>query len=163
MIIIGLTYDESNGLFSVPVILSRIGYKTSFNTQNLRIQTNMYIDTGSSLTSIIDIDASRLGIDSSSLPKENIGGVGGITNIPVTNEIAITLLDLQNSPINVKLEKVAIFPSVVKRKIDKGGGLYRQKGTVEGRMVNILGLDSLESLRGKLIINMKGKDGKIEI
>ena len=132
------------------------------NTGNIPLNL-MYLDTGSSLTSIVDIDAAELEIDVPSLPREDVGGIGGVTSLPVTSNVTVTVLDSQNDPINLKMEKVAIFSATVKRKIKRNNGLYTQKGIVEGKMFDLFGLDVLEQLKGELIINMEKKKGRIEL
>lgn len=163
MAFIELSYDESKKLFAIPVILSRNKRTSSLKTETLHKQKLMYVDTGSSRTSIVDSDAVELEINVGNLPKEDVSGIGGITQLPVSNEITITLLDSQRLPVSIQLEKVTIFSSLVKRKIERNKGVYKERGYTQGKMVNIFGLDSLELLKSELIINMKEKKGRVEL
>ena len=163
MSFIELSYDESKKLFAVPVILSRVKHLSGIKNQPISKQKLMYLDTGSSRTSIVDIDAIELEIDVESLPREDVGGIGGVTPLPVSNDVTVTVLDSQNNPINLKMEKVAIFPSTVKRKIRRNNGVFKERGYVQGKMFDLLGLDALEQLKGELIINMEKKKGRIEL
>lgn len=163
MQVIDLNYDRSKKLFAIPVMLGRMRYMSGTQFSPKYIQAIMYLDTGSNRTSIIDEEAAKLEIDASVLPREEVGGVGGMTSLPAFEGLTITILDSEGNPINIRMDKVVIFPSKIKKKIEKNNGIYTQHGTVEGKMFNLFGLDAVEKINGMLVIDMANKKGHIEV
>ncbi|MCW6167900.1 MAG: hypothetical protein LVQ64_05595 [Thermoplasmatales archaeon] len=78
---LALVLDPEKGLYSAPVMILR--GRTSLST-TFPEATNfeMYVDTGSTITSISEDIARKLGLDLSQFPREHLGGIGGIRMPP---------------------------------------------------------------------------------
>lgn len=160
---INLTFDINRKLFSLPVmLLKRI--KNMMNTSHQiteRCFSIMYLDTGSNLTSITDLEAMKLKLDMNGLKFQKVGGIGGFVNTLKTHEVKVYVQSSSNT-IFVKLDRIAVHPSEIRGKISKKG-IYKAKGVESAEMINLFGLDTLEKLNGKLEINMRDKSGNITI
>lgn len=123
----------------------------------------MYLDTGSSLTSINEKVATDLGINLHGLDTQSIGGIGAIKNTPIFRNVSLYFLLEGGTPHGVTLEKIAIHPdkiSDVKHKNDKN---LKRKVTTSFEMVSLFGIDALEKIGGELVINAKNKSGYIDL
>ena len=80
---IRLSWDAGKKFFSLPVHLQRNTSGFSEPPQYVSAETLMYIDTGSGISSITDREALQLGVEISSLPKKPIGGIGGLSDMPI--------------------------------------------------------------------------------
>ena len=167
MAIIDLIFDEKRNLFSIPVILVKkqvrgIGNISGKPSKLEWCNAIMYVDTGSNLTSITEIEVDKLNLNREAFKTQRVGGIGGFMETPTTNEVTITIMS-GNSMINVNLDKIATHPSQLKRKIQKKQGIIVQRGEEKLEMVCLFGLDALEKLGGKLELDVRNKSGKIII
>lgn len=164
---IELSFDENKNLFSIPVILTRkvdkpqYGSVSQFKASH-HINEVMYIDTGSSLSSITQGIADKLSIDVNSLTLSEVGGIGGITMIPVTDDIIIIVGSNDSQFKEIKLDKIAVNPDNLTKKIKKGKGAFKQRGESSTPMFALCGLDALAQMGGKLILDIRNKEGRIE-
>ena len=77
------------------------------------------------------------------------------------SNIAVLMSDKGALP--VMLERIAVHPSEIRKKIRKNSGMFVQKGEQTVEMISLFGLDALEKLGGVLEIDMKNKTGKVNI
>jgi hypothetical protein len=159
---IGLTWDKAKKLFSVPVHLQHRTTPSGEPPKYQGCQTIMYVDTGSSLTSITDREAAELLIDVPSLSKEDVAGIGGITKIPIAREIILYFLLADGNPYGLSLDKVAVQPEEISRVREKNRGIYKQTRSIGGKAVCLLGLDAIEKMNGVLSIDMRSKSGSVK-
>jgi hypothetical protein len=167
MAIIDLIFDEKRNLFSIPVILVKkpvrgIGNIPDKSSKLEWCNALMYVDTGSNLTSITEIEVDKLNLNRGAFKNQRVGGIGGFMETPTTNEVTITIMS-GDSMIDINLDKIAAHPSQLKRKIQKKQGVYVQKGEEKLEMICLFGLDALEKLGGKLELDVRNKSGKIII
>jgi hypothetical protein len=120
----------------------------------------MYLDTGSNLTSITDIEAGKLNLDTSTFKPQKVGGIGGFVDTPTTDEVDIYVQGDKDT-LQVKLDRIAVHPSQIRKKVKKKSGMYAERGERSAEMISLFGLDALEKLGGKLEINMREKTGTI--
>jgi hypothetical protein len=161
---IELVFDNSKKLFSIPVMLIKRA-PPSFGIPAKappHVNAIMYIDTGSNLTSVTDNEAKRLEISNDNLTSEDVGGVGGMSKIPISNQISIFVMDKNNSTLEIKLERIGVNPEKMIKKVEKNRGTYKERGTSTAQMICLFGLDAIEKIRGKLEIDMVSKTGEIQ-
>ncbi len=159
---IKLTWDKNKRLFSFPIMIMRSSSEpTGFQNQQ-HVKTEIYVDTGSSITSITDSEASLLGLDINRLPTEKTAGISGMTSTHYASDLTLIALSSGN-PVPAKLSKIAVLPSNLVNKREKTRGEFKETRTYESIMVCLCGLDLLEYWRGKLILDLEKKTGVIEI
>ena len=149
-----LTWDVNNHLYSFPALLmyrseTGAGVPGEFKDNYSRTNTVMYVDTGSTLTSITVTEAIGLGIEINSLPLEDVGGIGGTAKHPMAQNIIFTILS-DKGPRQATLSNVAVLPAAVRRKVEKKNGVYKERGYVEGKMFALCGLRDRASSPGPL-------------
>jgi hypothetical protein len=160
---VDLTFDKTRHLFSLPVTLLRKPEPTFGGPANPPyIYRSMYLDTGSNLTSITDKEASGLGINPERLRVEDVGGIGGMTRVPITHDVIIVVLDRNQNPAEIRLDNIGVHRTEIKRKIEKTHGVFKEKGYVGAQMVCLFGLDAVEKLKGKIELDMVSKKGEIQ-
>ena len=160
---INLAWDKNKQLFSFPVMILKLSYGMPGSKENsLHLNTVIYVDTGSSISSITDNEASKLGLDINKLPTEKTLGIGGLTATRYAKDLTFIALST-NSPLQAKLAKVAVLPSKVVVKREKNRGEYRETQNYEGNMLCLCGLDLLQYWHGKLVLDLDKMTGVIEI
>lgn len=143
---IELTYDSERELFSAPVLL------TVGSGGDLRYQSEeMYVDTGSSISSVAVGTAEALGLDPSTLPRETIGGQGGFAAEPVASGVSVAIGGRQ-----VELDKVRIALEL-REKVRKKSGKMRRVGERVVPALSLLGLDALRKLGARLIVDLSSQ------
>lgn len=161
-----LTWDVNNHLYSFPALLmynsgTGVGIPGEYKDNYSKTNTVMYVDTGSTLTSITETEAISLGIVISSLPLADVGGIGGTAKHPMARNIIFVILS-DKGTLQATLSDVAVLPTAVRRKVEKKNGVFKERGYVEGKMFALCGLDLLEKLGGKLYLDPISKSGHIE-
>lgn len=161
-----LTWDANNHLYSFPALLMYVsgpgvGIPGEFKPNYSKTNTLLYVDTGSTLTSITETEAFRLDIKISSLPLMDVGGIGGTAKHPMAQNIIFVILS-DKGPRQATLSNVAVLPTAVRRKVEKKNGVFKERGYVEGKMFALCGLDLLEKLGGKLYLDPISRSGRIE-
>lgn len=122
--------------------------------------TLMYIDTGSSSTSITDIDAKELGVDINGLDMELTGGVGGFVHLPYISNLTF-LLQGENSDYCIfTLKTVFIIKSKAKEKKVTGKGKHKET-SFTGDFFPLLGIDAFNELKGELYLSPSKGEGQI--
>ncbi|MCL5732098.1 MAG: hypothetical protein M1285_01745 [Candidatus Thermoplasmatota archaeon] len=168
MTIINLLYDQKKTLFSIPVLLMKKPNHRGVPTVD-KLPTNgwcntiMYLDTGSNLTSITENEVEKLNLDKSAFKNQRVGGIGGFIDTPITEEVDINVSSNDGKFLLVKLDKIAVHPTEIRKKVKKNYGGYVQRGNQTIEMICLFGLDALEKLGGVLEIDMRNKTGKINI
>lgn len=150
---IPLTLDPSKKLFSVPVL---VWYNS--RPEN----TLMYVDSGSTITSITTKEAESLGIDVRSLPTEPVGGVGGLSQMGVLYNVTLGVFDSTRSPVAVQLKKLGVNPSRVRRVKQRTDGIYKKTRETFSEMICLLGLDFIGELHGELVLRPDKGTGEIK-
>ena len=167
MTIVNLMYENNKNLFSIPVILTK-KRRSSLGGMPGQVAINewcnvvMYLDTGSNLTSITEKEVKRLNLDERLFKDQRVGGIGGFVDTPTTDEVGIYVMS-DKGALPVMLERIAVHPSEIRKKIRKNSGMFVQKGEQTVEMISLFGLDALEKLGGVLEIDMKNKTGKVNI
>jgi len=123
------------------------------------VTAEFVLDTGSNQTCISETTATSLGIDVDNLERRQVGGIGGIVSHPFIGNLEMFLIG--DDVVRVKLPEVTVLPEM-KRKIEKKKGVFVQRGDLKLPAFNLLGVDVLEQLQAKLVIEMKTKKGWIE-
>lgn len=158
-----LSFDERRRLYSVAAVVflrhapTRMGSSAPAPTAESLRPVEMYLDTGSNVTSITEEVATRIGLNMAGLPTERVGGLGGFSHQAVSTEI-----DLAVAGRMISLDKVTIL-SPFHEKVKSGKGIYKRKGTMEHPPINLFGLDALAKLRAKLIVVSHQRHAWIEI
>lgn len=93
MDIIDLTFVQKRKLFSLPVLLMKEVKHMMVPPyeKSERCNAIMYVDTGSNLTSITELEAEKLNLNMSALKHIKVGGIGGFIDTPMTSEVKIYL------------------------------------------------------------------------
>ncbi len=161
-----LTWDTAKHLYSLPVMLvyrpmTSVGIPGEVKPTYTRTNTVLYIDTGSSVTSITETEALALGIDIGTLPTESIAGIGGIIKHSMAKNITFVALS-NGKPLQATLDKIAVLPLEVKKKVEKRRGVYVERGFASSKMFSLCGLDLLEKWKGKVYLDPIARNGHIE-
>ncbi|EQB65383.1 MAG: hypothetical protein AMDU3_IPLC00002G0020 [Thermoplasmatales archaeon I-plasma] len=161
MATISLEWDQSTRLFRLPVL---VGIKTPHTVKMPAtpsyFKAMFYLDTGSGISAVTDDEISKLGIDYNSLPTEQLAGVGGFTQGHFLTNLTFTVITNGSSE-TVNLPKINVMPSEISRKVETGRGMYKKKGTQSGKMICLLGIDFLETIKGVLYLDFVNKKGEI--
>ena len=159
---ITLTWDQQKHLFSLPVMIQvaeKTGIGTIINTKNT--QTVMYLDTGSNLTSITEEELDKLEIAVDSLPKVEVSGIGGFTQMPRLKNVNLLLLDKNTIPVQLKLDEIGVTPANIVKVREKKKGVYKRTSTTVRSMLSLLGIDAVIKLKGVIELDMVNLKGKI--
>lgn len=158
-----LSYDESRRLYSVAAVVLLRRSSTFASTppptptaESLR-PVEMYVDTGSNITSITQEVAVRVGLDPSGLTMERAGGLGGVSSVPVSTQI-----DLVVAGRMISLDKATILRPF-REKVKTGKGVYKREGMMEHPPINLLGLDALAKLKARLVVVSHQRRAWLEI
>lgn len=163
---IPLTFDRIKHLYSVPALIYLGGNKgkvLEVNRGNPNVtyhNTLMYIDTGSTVTSITDTDARAMGLDLKSLELELTGGVGGFSWVPYVENVNFLLQGNNNSFGLFTLDRVGVTASKPKERKTVGKGNSRTS-VRSGEFFPLLGMDALEKMSGELRLNPAKLTGEI--
>jgi hypothetical protein len=116
------------------------------------------VDSGSNRSGVSEILVQEIGIDVGKLEYSEVYGISGA----VTHRMAenIDLWFLATEPRPVRLATVIVIPKL-RRRVQKRPGKYAFKGGELPYSVNILGLDAIEALEGRLQIDMSAKSASI--
>lgn len=158
-----LAFDEGRRLYSVAavVLLRRgsplLGQSPPAPTAESLKPVEMYVDTGSNISSITEEVAMRIGLNPAILPTARVGGLGGFSHQAVSTQI-----DLAVAGRMISLDKVSIL-SPFHEKVKSGKGVYKREGTMEHPPINLFGLDALAKLRARLIVVSDQRHGWLEI
>ena len=121
MLYVELVFDKSKNPFAIPVMLKKKVDKPQYGSVSQvgaphLINEIMYIDTGSSLTSVTERIAEELGIDLNRLTSDEVGGIWGFTTIRITNDIVIIVNASDSQYKEIELEKIATNPDNLSKK-----------------------------------------------
>lgn len=159
---IELEWDQSTKLFRLPILVGinnpqfiPIGGKPLFT------KALFYLDTGSSVSGITDEEISKISINVESLPTEQIAGIGGFTQGRILYNVTFTVF-ANSVPKTVNLPKVNVMPSKISKKVETGRGIYKKRGEIAGKMINLVGIDFLEALKGVISLDFTNKKGEIK-
>lgn len=158
-----LSFDPGRHLFSAAVVVllrssPGTGAPPSGPPSAGALQpVEMYVDTGSSASSITEDVAVRLGLHIEGLPKERIGGLGGFPRCPVASDIDFALAGKI-----ISLDKVVILEPF-REKVRTGKGVFKREGMMEHPPINLIGLDALAKLKARLVIDSAARRGWLEI
>ena len=150
-----LAKDSLSGLYSLNVSLVN-------NDTGKNVNVKMFLDTGSSLTSITETVAKDLRLEPDKLEREDIGGIGGMSSIPIAKNLELFILGEGSEPKIVKLKKIGINRDEIRRERRHGRGVDRRISVSTAGMVNLVGLDFIEQLKGKIVIDTVSSSGHIE-
>lgn len=163
---IPLTLDKFKHFFFVPALIfldssisGTIQVTRDETVKFVTCNTLMYIDTGSTLTSITDIEARSLGVDIKTVERELTGGIGGFAWVPCIEKVSFVLQG-NNSPVKFTLDRVGINHSKMKQEKTKGKGKSHIV-TDTGEFVPLLGIDALKAMKAELVINPIKETGEI--
>lgn len=151
-----LSKDSSKGLYSLNVVI--FSQKPGSET----VPVKMFLDTGSTLTSITERVAGDMGVDIYSLPKENVAGYGSIRSTPYISNVDVAVLGDGGDLKIVTLKKIGINSDVIAKEKIRGKGLGKRKVEVSAEMVNLAGLDLMAELKGKVFLDVTNSNGYIE-
>ena len=164
---IPLTYDRFKHLFFVPALIyldrSKSGVlevRKDKSAKFISCTALMYIDTGSTLTSITDIEARTLQVDMSSLERELTGGIGGFSWVPCVENVNFVLQGDNSTARLFTLDRVGINHSKMTQKKVKGKG-NRRLVTDNGEFVPLLGIDALKKMNAELVLNPTKETGEL--
>ena len=143
---------------------SKPGYVEAVSGPNKHPYCNvlMYVDTGSNVSSITQVEAEKMSFSIESLPKENTAGIGGFASLSYVNNLQFVLRDSLGSPVAVRLQKVLITPVKVKKVKTKHKAGYDSVEEISSDMICLLGLDVVKSIGGKLILDPSNETGEIK-
>ncbi|EQB64461.1 MAG: hypothetical protein AMDU3_IPLC00004G0039 [Thermoplasmatales archaeon I-plasma] len=161
MPIISLEWDQSTRLFRLPVLVG-IKVPSAVKTPATPpfIKAMFYLDTGSGISAVTDGEISKLGIDYNSLPTQQLAGVGGFTQGHFLTNVTFTVFT-NVGPETVNLPKINVMPSEISKKVETGRGIYKRRGTQSAKMICLLGIDFLETIKGVLNLDFVNKKGEI--
>lgn len=150
---IQLARDERNGFFAVPVMVIRTENSTVITAGKEIENLTLYLDTGSSMTSIGQTDAERLGISLTRPTREDAFGIGGLSSMPVIKDFKFWILDESSGPVQIRLSRVAIVEDAEEAAVQSKGG-FRKKVRRRGTGIGLFGMDSLDFLKATLTMRV---------
>ena len=137
---VDLVFDEEKQLFSVAVVLLYGGKPEP---------TEMFVDSGASVSMISIETALKLGVKVDSLPARPTGGVSRTKWLRTLDRGAISILVGQDKMIS---PEVRISEPVKEEKRQRKGPLVATR-TVVAPAVSLFGLNSMRECRARLIID----------
>lgn len=146
---LSLARDAKTRLFSAPVMVVRGGRGVPMSAAPIT-HFEMYVDTGSNVSSISIERATELGFDPANLGRKLSGGIGGYRNAPTIPVLEIWLGE-PSSPAPICLEGVRIWENTEESRFRRKKGL-RVKETRRMPGVSLLGLDAIERLHATLVM-----------
>lgn len=119
----------------------------------------MIVDSGSVRTCISEPKARALGLEPSLLPRQSVGGIGGITSLPYAEDLVLYLLGEKLA--GVLLERVMVLP-LLRAPDGRAADLEPSSSAGEPYELNILGMDAGLQAKARLILDFALGQGRIE-
>ena len=120
------------------------------------------IDTGSEISGLNERTARALGIDIDRLQTRSTAGIGGVVvDTPTIQNLTLCFLGSDNV-VSVKLPIVSIHRDTRRKVRKKESGITVARGTETTEVPNILGVDFLHQLKGKLCLDFQNSKYVIE-
>jgi hypothetical protein len=147
-----LKIDSKYHLFSLDVF-----------SQNVEtVPYTAIIDTGSEISGLNERTARALGIDIDRLQKRPTAGIGGVVkDTPMIQNFSLFFL-ASNNYVSVTLPLVSIHRDTRTKVTKKESGMTVARGIGTTEVPNILGVDFLSQLNGKLCLDFKNSKYMIE-
>lgn len=157
---LALTYDEGRHLLVAAVMISAKGSSVAPDAAHA-LPVEMLFDTGSSVSSMSEETAALLGIATDRLDRRMTGGIGGMKTAPVIRGVSVWLVPDSGEAREIQLPEMLLWENTVDERTSRHGPL-RQTGTRRMAGVNLLGLDALCVLGGKLTVGGNPLTGQLE-
>lgn len=118
--------------------------------------TRFYVDTGSPLTILSQVDGDVMGVDIDRLPRNMKShlGYGGKMELRMIRNVAVVLVTKHGKPITISLPEIGLNATKSQKKRDE---------CRLNALPSVLGRDILQAGKFKFILDLANKEGYFEL